>query len=112
MVLSDLPLDYKGLILLYGLVSNPEWNWEDGAIYASSIPGGLTQEPPDWSGWVQSIGVAYGADYMLFAPMWMKNLDMSPVMTIAQEGEYKVMTIYVEHVGGKPKLRVDYDLPE
>lgn len=112
MALSDLPPNYKGRILLYGLVSNLEWSWEDGAIYASSVPGGLTQEPPDWAGWHQSIGVAYGTDYMLFAPMWIKELDVNPVMTRAPDGMFKVTNLYVELVEGEPKLRVEYDAPE
>ncbi|MBA7692367.1 hypothetical protein ES703_100934 [subsurface metagenome] len=80
MALSDLPLDYKGLILLYGLVSNLKWTWKDGAIYPSETPGLLTQDPPTWPGWAQSVGVAYGVDYMLFAPMWIKELDVSLIL--------------------------------
>lgn len=76
MVLSDLPLNYKGRILLYGLVSNLAWAWVDGPIYLSSTPGGLTQTPPTASGYAQSVGVAYGADYMLFAPKWVRELGV------------------------------------
>jgi len=96
MALSDLPINYNGRILLYGLISNLEWSWEDGAIYASSVLGGLTQEPPEWAGWHQSIGVAHGTDYMLFAPMWIKNLNVSPVMTQAPNGMFKVTNIYYD----------------
>jgi len=74
MVLSDLPINYKGRILLFGLVSNLAWAWSDGPIYLSSTPGGLTQTAPTSSGWVQSVGVAYGTDYMLFAPMWIEHV--------------------------------------
>ncbi len=70
MVLSDLPLNYKGVILLYGLISNPLWAWVDGPIYASSTPGGLTQNPPTSAGFNQAVGVAHGSDYMLVVPMW------------------------------------------
>jgi len=69
--------DYAGLFLLYGLVCNPAWAWVDGPIYASTTPGGLTQTAPSETGWVQSVGVSYGADgadYMLFSPMWIKEL--------------------------------------
>ncbi len=70
MVLSDLPITYKGVILLYGLISNPLWAWVDGPIYASSTPGGLTQNPPTSAGFNQAVGVAHGSDYMLLVPMW------------------------------------------
>ncbi len=66
--------DYAGLFLLYGLVCNPAWTWSDGSIYASTTPGGLTQTAPSETGWVQSVGVSYGVDYMLFSPMWIKEL--------------------------------------
>ena len=66
--------DYAGLFLLYGLVCNPAWTWSDGPIFASITPGGLTQTAPSETGWVQSVGVSYGADYMLFSPMWIKEL--------------------------------------
>ncbi len=109
MVLSDLPHDYKGRILLFGLVSNPDWNWADGAIYPSETPGLITQDPPTWPGWRQSVGVSYGADYMLFTPMWIKNLDTSPVMTQAPVGKFKVKNLYVEVVGGDSKLIYEWD---
>jgi len=75
MVLSDLPINYKGRILLYGLVSNLDWAWVDGPIYASSTPGGLTQTPPTTSGYSQAVGVAHGSTYMLLVPMWIKQID-------------------------------------
>ena len=109
MALSTLPITYKGKILLYGLVSNLEWAWEDGAIYPSEIPGQITQDPPDWPGWAQSVGVAYGSDYMLFAPMWLKQLDVSPVMTQAPDGKFKVTNLYVEVVEGIPQLGYEFE---
>lgn len=109
MALSDIPLNYKAKILLYGLVSNLDWAWEDGAIYPSETPGLLTQEPPTWPGWAQSVGVSYGADYMLFAPMWIKQLDVSPVMTQAPVGKFKVKNLYVEVIGGDSKLIYEWD---
>ena len=79
MALSDLPINYKGRVLLYGLVKNPAWAWVDGPIYASSTAGGLTQTAPTGSGWVQSVGDAHGSDFMLFAPTWIKELGVTKV---------------------------------
>ena len=109
MMMNELPVNYKGKILLFGLISNLEWSWRDGPIYASMIPGKLTQEPPTWPGWHQSMGVAYGSDYMLFAPMWLKQLDVSPVMTQAPIGKFKVKNIYVEVENGESKLIYEWD---
>ncbi len=77
MVLSDLPITYKGRILLYGLVSNPLWAWVDGPIYLSSTAGGLTQIAPTTSGFSQAVGVAHGSTYMLVVPMWVSAVTRS-----------------------------------
>ncbi len=74
MAISDLPINYKGLILLRGLISNPLWSWVDGPIYASATPGGLTQTPPT-TGWIQAVAVAHGTNYLLLLPMWIKEID-------------------------------------
>ena len=79
MVLSDLPINYKGRILLKGLVSNPDWAWVDGPIYASSVAGGLTQTHPvaTSTGWTQAVGTAYGSDFILLVPMWIKEMGLT-----------------------------------
>lgn len=74
MILSDLPLNYKGQVLLYGLVANPDWSWSDGPIYVSATPGGLTQTAPT-TGWAQAVAVAHGETYLLLVPMWIKEVD-------------------------------------
>jgi len=66
-------------ILLWGLIGNLAWAWVDGPIYASSTPGGLTQTAPTTSGYVQSVGSAHGANYMLLAPMWIRNLELTKI---------------------------------
>lgn len=87
MVLSDLPINYKGRILLYGLVSNRAWAWVDGPIYASSTPGGLTQTAPTTAGYSQAVGVAHGSDYMLLVPMWARAVTR-PHIEHVQAGKF------------------------
>lgn len=75
LALNEFPtVEYRGLILLYGLVSNFAWTWNDGPIYASTTSGNMTQTAPSAEGWLQFVGVAYGKDYMLFSPMWIKDI--------------------------------------
>ncbi len=62
-------------ILLWGIIGNLDWTWVDGPIYASGTAGGLTQAPPTSSGYVQSVGNAYGETFMLFSPAWIKQVD-------------------------------------
>jgi len=62
-------------IILWGPIGNPDWTWVDGPIYSSGTAGGLTQTPPAASGYVQSVGYAYGATFMLFSPTWIKQID-------------------------------------
>ncbi len=75
MATSDLPINYKGIILLYGLIHNPDWTWVDGPIFASSIAGGLTQTEPTTSGWIQAVADAHGTDFILFGSHWIKKID-------------------------------------
>jgi len=77
MATSNQPINYKCIILHYGLIRNPAWTWVDGPIYASSTPGGLTQTAPTVSGWVQSVGDAHGSDFMLFGSHWIKELGVT-----------------------------------
>lgn len=78
LALSEIRLGLRGKILLYGLVSNLDWAWNDGLIYASTVAGELTQTAPPIPGWTQCVGVAHGSDYLLFAPLWIKEMSVAP----------------------------------
>lgn len=56
-------------ILQQGYVSNVAWNWHSGLIYASKIPGKMTQDPSMLSGeQVQVVGWAKSQTNMWFEP--------------------------------------------
>ncbi len=81
-------------ILLWGIIGNLDWEWVDGAIYASSVAGGLTQETPTDTAYAQSVGVSYGATFMLFVPMWVKQPDTTFVVTDAPIGKKRITNIW------------------
>ena len=56
-------------VLQQGFVSNVNWNWSAGLIYASKTPGKMTQDPSMLSGeQVQVVGWAKSPTEMWFEP--------------------------------------------
>jgi len=67
LTLSSIAKNKVGEILLWGLVGNPNWAFNEGAeVYASNILGELTETPPEFN--PEVVGKVIEPDYILFSP--------------------------------------------
>lgn len=64
---EPLRLNQKGRVLTQGIANYNAWAWTPGAVlYASSVPGGLTETPP--ASQVKAVATAITATMILFDP--------------------------------------------
>lgn len=80
LALATIAADADGVFLKMGFARDDTWNWTaGGALYASTVAGGLTQTAPSGSGdIVQKVGFALTADIFYFKPS-LSLLDAEPV---------------------------------
>lgn len=80
LALATIAADAVGVFLKMGFARDDTWNWTaGGALYASTVAGGLTQTAPSGSGdIVQTVGFALTADISYFKPN-LALLDAAPV---------------------------------